>query len=208
MNKLRQAKRLCSVSPDFSMIPRLLLHVCCAPDATVVIERLRDEYDITLFFYNPNIHPAEEYYLRLRELQQLADKLNLPCQPADYDCEDWFNWIKGLESDPEGGRRCEVCFHKRLEKTAQIAASEGFDMFATVLTVSPHKNAQLINLIGSQLGIKYQVPFLEANFKKKDGFKRSLELCRQFGLYRQDYCGCIFSRNEREIRKKHNGSAP
>lgn len=184
------------------MRQKLLLHICCAPDATVVIERLRPEYDIAAFFYNPNIHPENEYELRLQEMLELAERLGIPFEKVEYDAQNWFTLIKGHESAPEGGSRCEICFRMRLEKTAQFAAKAGFDIFTTVLTVSPHKNANLINQIGKELGMTYHVPFLEANFKKKDGFKRSLELSRYYGLYRQDYCGCVFSKQEREARKR------
>jgi len=181
---------------------RLLLHACCAPDATVVLERLSLEYQITIFFYNPNIHPESEYSLRVEEMQRLATQLTVPLLPAQYDAETWFQLVQGFEKVPEGGRRCEICFEMRLQKTAEIARQHQFDLFTTVLTVSPHKNAALINRIGIQIGREVGVPFLEANFKKKDGFKRSLELSREYQLYRQDYCGCIYSRLEREARQK------
>lgn len=184
------------------MKQNLLLHICCAPDATVVIERLRSEYDITAFFYNPNIHPENEHNLRLQEMLELAEKLKIPCKYAEYDAQNWFALVKGHESVPEGGSRCEICFRMRLEKTAQFAAAERFDLFTTVLSVSPHKNADLINQIGIKVGETYHIPFMEANFKKQDGFKRSLELSRYYGLYRQDYCGCIFSKKEREVWRK------
>lgn len=179
-------------------LKKLLLHVCCAPDATVVIERLAPEFDLTIFFYNPNIHPEKEYLLRAREMENLLQVLNIPFIPADYDSSNWFELVKGLENVPEGGERCTRCFEMRLEKTAKIAAESGFEFFTTVLTVSPHKDANRINRIGNAAGQKWGTPFLEANFKKKDGFKRSLELSKQYGLYRQDYCGCIFSQLERE----------
>jgi predicted adenine nucleotide alpha hydrolase (AANH) superfamily ATPase len=177
---------------------KLLIHVCCAPDATVVIERLSPEYDLTIFFYNPNIHPEKEYHLRSREMENLLHLLHIPFIPAEYDSSTWFELVNGLEHLPEGGERCTRCFKMRLEKTAKIAAESKFDLFTTVLSVSPHKDANLINEIGKEVGQKWGVPFMEANFKKKDGFKRSLELSKHYGLYRQDYCGCIFSQIERE----------
>lgn len=182
--------------------PKLLLHVCCAPDATVAVERLAPDYTITIFFYNPNVHPEKEYDLRLNEMERLAKQLNVPLLPAPYNSDDWFKAVKGMEDVPEGGARCEVCFRMRLELAAQMAVEHQFDIFATVLTVSPHKNAKLINQIGIEYSAKYSVDFMEANFKKKDGFKRSIELSRQYNLYRQDYCGCIFSQIEREKMKQ------
>jgi predicted adenine nucleotide alpha hydrolase (AANH) superfamily ATPase len=181
---------------------KLLLHVCCAPDATVVVERLSPEYDITIFFYNPNIHPETEYEQRLTEMKKLATQLEVPLLPAEYDADVWFRAVKGMEYLPEGGKRCEICFKLRLEKTAQMAKAHQFEIFTTVLTVSPHKNAALINEIGKMSSEKFGVPFMEANFKKKDGFKRSIELSRQYHLYRQNYCGCIYSKTERENLEK------
>jgi predicted adenine nucleotide alpha hydrolase (AANH) superfamily ATPase len=177
---------------------KLLLHVCCAPDATVAIERLAPEFDLTIFFYNPNIHPEKEYHLRAQEMEKLLHLLNIPFIPAEYDSSAWFKLVKGLEHLPEGGERCTRCFEIRLEMSAKIAAASGFELFTTVLTVSPHKDANRINKIGFEAGQKWEILFMEANFKKKDGFKRSLELSKQYGLYRQDYCGCIFSQIERE----------
>ncbi len=179
------------------MKPTLLLQVCCAPDATVVLERLQAEYAITVFFYNPNIQPENEYRLRLAELEQLAREYHVPSLSAPYDAEAWFELVRGLEDVPEGGARCDLCFRRRLEVTAQMAQKHGFDMFTTVLTVSPHKNARLINEIGQKIGQQFGVQFMAADFKKRDGFKRSLELSRQFKLYRQNYCGCIFSQRNR-----------
>ena len=167
-----------------------------------MVERLCPEFDITAFFYNPNIHPQKEHDIRLQEMLDLAERMNVSCKSAEYDDQNWFASIKGHESAPEGGSRCEICFRMRLERTAQVAIKQGFDIFATVLSVSPHKNAELINKIGKELGTTHHIKFMEANFKKKDGFKRSLELSRFYGLYRQDYCGCIFSKQEREARKK------
>ena len=181
----------------------ILIHACCAPDAAVVIERLSDEYNILICFYNPNIHPQKEYTLRLDEMVRIAEDMNVELVDCEYDDKNWFKLIRGLETEPEKGLRCDVCFEIRLRKTAEIARDKGIDVFTTVLTVSPHKNAQKINQIGTKLGKEYGVQFLEADFKKKDGFKRSIELSRQFGLYRQDYCGCLFSR---QARQKHNNS--
>lgn len=173
---------------------KLLFHICCAPDATVVAERLHPDYDITGFFYNPNIHPESEYKLRVKEMEDLAKKINLKLIVGPYDSDNWFEQVEGLEHEPEGGARCVVCFKMRLEQTARVAKEQGFDIFTTVLTVSPHKNADLINDIGEEIAEKYGVAFMAANFKKKDGFKRSLVLSKQYNLYRQNYCGCIYSK--------------
>jgi len=181
----------------------ILIHACCAPDAAAVIERLSEEYKILICFYNPNIHPQEEYTLRLDEMARIAENMGVEVVDCEYDEKNWFELIRGLETEPEKGRRCELCFEMRLEKTAEIAREKEIDLFTTVLTVSPHKNAQKINQIGSKLGKEYGVQFLEADFKKKDGFKRSIELSKQFGLYRQDYCGCLFSRR---AHQKNNNS--
>jgi predicted adenine nucleotide alpha hydrolase (AANH) superfamily ATPase len=174
--------------------PKMLLHICCAPCSTAVIERLRDEFDITGYFYDPNIHPEEEYIRRLEETKGLYNKLSIPLIEAQYDAEIWFELTEDFKHEPEGGKRCELCYDMRLEKAAGFAKENGFDIFATVLSISPHKKAEAINNIGRKLAEKYGIKFYEADFKKKDGFKRSLELSREYNLYRQDYCGCVYSK--------------
>lgn len=181
---------------------RLLLHVCCAPDATVVLERLAPEFAISIFFYNPNIHPEKEYRFRLAEMETFAKQQGYPLLHAEYDADTWFQLTEGMEKIPEGGARCTVCFEMRLRKTAEMARKHGFEIFTTVLSVSPHKNAKLINQIGTQIANEFALEFMEANFKKKNGFLRSLELSRQYNLYRQDYCGCVYSQKEREQQKQ------
>jgi predicted adenine nucleotide alpha hydrolase (AANH) superfamily ATPase len=176
--------------------PKLLLHTCCAPCVTVPIERLKSDYEITCFFYNPNIHPEEQYLQRLNELKKLGKELNVEIIIWAYDSDRWFELVKGLENEPERGERCTVCFKMRLQEAAKFASGKNFDSFSTTLTVSPHKNASLINQIGSRIGEQHRIEFLEANFKKKDGYKRSVELTKIYSLYRQNYCGCIFSRRE------------
>ncbi len=180
------------------MKPKILLQVCCAPDATVGAERLQQDFDVGVFFYNPNIHPQSEYELRVEEMIRLAPLIGVSVLPAPYDSKNWFEAVKGLEHEPEKGARCHVCFYMRLQKTALAAKENGYDYFGTVLTVSPHKDAELINKIGFEIAEKTGTKYLESNFKKKDGFKRSIELSKQYNLYRQDYCGCIFSKKERE----------
>lgn len=178
--------------------PRLLLHSCCGPCSSYVLEYLSDYFDITLFFYNPNIQPAEEYEKRLSAQKQLLERAKYKNPVAflagEYDPQRFFEAVKGLENCREGGARCEKCFELRLSKAAEIAKKGGFDYFATTLTVSPHKNAVLINEIGG----RYQ-NYLPSDFKKREGYKRSIILSKEYELYRQGYCGCIFSKGEKDI---------
>ena len=168
--------------------PTLLLHSCCAPCSSYVIEYLADYFDITVFYYNPNIQPKEEYEKRKAEQIRLLGLLDIKFSDCDYDGESFENAVIGLEAEPEGGKRCTVCFELRLMKTAQMA--QDFDYFATTLTVSPHKNAPLINEIGERVG---GAKYLASNFKKKGGYLRSIELAKKYDLYRQDYCGCKYN---------------
>ncbi len=185
--------------------PTLLLHVCCAPCSSYVIEYLSNFFDITLYYYNPNISPESEYQFRLVELKRLTEEFEaakgVKLLSCDYDPQSFLEISKGLETVPEGGQRCKKCYYLRLDKTANAAASGGFDYFTTTLTISPYKNAQWLNEIGGQLSVKYSVPYLFSDFKKKNGYKRSIELSEQFGLYRQDYCGCAYSKAEAEMRR-------
>ena len=173
--------------------PALLLHACCAPCTTSPVERLRGEYDVTAYFYNPNIHPREEYDRRLDETRRYCEEISIPLVVGPCDVENWDKLTAGLEDEPEGGERCTVCIGMRLEQTARYAAANGFDRICTVLTVSPHKNADLVARLGEQAASRELVLFLPRDFKKKDGFRRSLELSRQHHLYRQHYCGCRYS---------------
>ncbi len=175
---------------------KLLLHTCCAPCVTVPIERLCSDYEITCFFYNPNIYPEQEYRHRLKELQNFVTELNIKVIVHEYNSEHWFKMVKGLENEPEGGKRCAICFRMRLQETAKVTKQTGFDLFTTTLTISPHKNATSINQIGLESSEQHQIKFLEANFKKKDGYKRSVELSKIYNMYRQNYCGCIYSRKK------------
>jgi len=180
---------------------KLLLHTCCAPCSTHVIETLKDEYDITCFYYNPNIHPNEEYLLRSKDAEDFAQSVDVPIVTGDYDVRAWFTAVEGLEDEPEGGKRCEVCFRIRLEKTAEIAVNDDFQCFTTTLTIGPQKDSILINTLGDELSRRYNISFLQADFKKNDGFKKSVEISEKHGLLRQDYCGCIYSKREREAKK-------
>ncbi len=181
--------------------PTMLLHSCCGPCSTAVIERLVDRYDLTVYFYNPNITNEGEYEKRLETEKKFIDEYNktLPedrcvkLKEGDYDPENYLMAVRGLENEPENGDRCTKCFEVRMRKTAQEAERLGFETFATTLSVSPHKNTERINKIGYELEKEFAPDFLDESFKKKDGFKRSTELSGEYGLYRQNYCGCIFS---------------
>ncbi len=170
---------------------KLLLHSCCAPCSSSVLEFLLPRIDITVYYYNPCIMPYEEYEHRLGEIRKLCGILSVPLIEGEYDNDEYLRLAKGLESAPEGGKRCENCFYMRLKKTAE-EAKNGFDMFCTTLTVSPHKNAALINEIGSAVASETGVTFLPSDFKKRNGYLRSIQLSKQYDLYRQDYCGCRF----------------
>jgi len=172
---------------------KLLLHVCCAPCAPHVIELLQQEFALTAFFYNPNIHPREEYARRLAEVERYCRERAIALVTGEYDSERWFSAVKGLEDQKEGGERCAICYRLRLEETALTARAHEIGYFATTLTVSPYKKAPVINLIGREAARQYATIFYEADFKKHDGFKKSCELSRHYNFYRQTYCGCIYS---------------
>ncbi len=185
--------------------PSLLLHACCAPCATSVIERLIEKYDLTVYFYNPNIHPKREYIVRLNEIKQLCRFHNIGLIIGEYGTEKWFNMVEPFRREPEGGKRCTICYGMRMNETAKLAKKKGFDYFTTTLSVSPLKDYNRIKTIGETLEHKYGVRFEPTDFKKKDGFKRSVELSRQFGFYRQDYCGCVYSNLEMRRKRKDYG---
>ncbi len=178
--------------------PRLLLHCCCAPCSSAVLERLDGRFLLDAFFDNPNISPREEHDARLAELIRLAGEMPLVRRPevlsTGYAPETFLEAARGLEMEPEGGRRCEACFRLRLENAARRARDGGYEFFTTTLTISPLKDAALLNRIGLEMAERYGVRWLESDFKKKNGYTRSVELSRQYGLYRQNYCGCAFSR--------------
>lgn len=177
------------------LLPRLLLHACCAPCASHVLFYLAPYFDITVFFYNPNIFPAAEHKKREQTLRDFLPRLPFSCGllVPPYRPEDFAAAAAGLETAPEGGARCSRCFHLRLDETARQAKAGGFDYFASTLTVSPHKNAPLINATGQALAQVYQVPYLVSDFKKKNGYLHSIQLSKEYGLYRQDSCGCAYS---------------
>jgi predicted adenine nucleotide alpha hydrolase (AANH) superfamily ATPase len=183
--------------------PRLLLHACCAPCSSAVVERLAGSYDITIYFYNPNIHPHAEYVKRRDELERWCKEVaGVKYVVAAYDAKNWMENIKGLEQEPERGRRCNRCFRLRLERAAEYARARGYAVFTTVLSISPHKRHTHINRLGMALGRRYGVEFYAANFKKQNGYKRSVELSREFGFYRQNYCGCVFSAAQTQGRAR------
>ena len=175
---------------------QLLLHSCCAPCSSYVIEYLSENFDLTLLYYNPNIFPVEEYTKRAAEQKRLIGLLdgNISVIEGEYDYSLFLHAVSGLESEREGGKRCEVCFELRLREAAAVAKARGIEYFTTTLSVSPHKDADALNAIGAQMAEEYNVKYLYANFKKKNGYKRSIELSRELGLYRQSYCGCEFSK--------------
>ena len=184
--------------------PRLLLHACCAPCSSYVLEYLSQYFDITLYFYNPNIYPASEFDFRADELKRLVleMKLDVKIVVEEYDNDSFEDIVKGYENLPEGSTRCFKCFWLRLERAAIFAKENRFDYFTTTLSISPHKNAEKLNDIGGELGEKYGVSYLFSDFKKKNGYKRSCELSRDYNLYRQDYCGCKYSKIYAEKNKE------
>ena len=184
--------------------PKLLLHSCCAPCSSYVLEYLSKHFDITVLYYNPNIYPEKEYFFRENEQERFINEAftnDVKFIKEIYNPDEFYAAVKGLEGIKEGGERCFKCYLLRLEKTAQVAKENNFDFFTTTLSISPYKNAEKLNEIGEILSEKYGVEYLVSDFKKKNGYKRSTELSREYNIYRQDYCGCVFSKNERESEK-------
>jgi predicted adenine nucleotide alpha hydrolase (AANH) superfamily ATPase len=207
-NYQRELETLLSRQEKETRVPTLLLHSCCAPCSSYVLEYLSQYFRITLFYFNPNIYPEEEYQKRVIEQQQLitALKTNYPVTflSGDYEPSHFYSFVKGLEQEPEGGSRCFKCYELRLTEAAEKAKAGGFDFFTTTLSISPLKNAEKINSIGEEIGTKYGVKHLPSDFKKKNGYVRSIELSKKYGLYRQDYCGCIFSfKMKKTFKNKH-----
>lgn len=209
MNKINYDKELTLILKNLkekNEQPRLLLHSCCAPCSSYVLEYLTEFFKITIYYYNPNISPKEEFEKRAAEQKRLIKEMSLPSNidiiEAVYDNTPFFSLTKGLENLPEGGERCSICYRLRLEKTATVAKTKQFDYFSTTLSVSPYKNSEKLNKIGKELSEKYGIKYLYSDFKKKNGYKRSIELSKEYSLYRQDYCGCIFSKTAREKQKQ------
>lgn len=194
-------RELDKILEQLTTVPRLLLHSCCAPCSSYVLEYLRQYFQITVFYYNPNISMEQEYQKRVAEQKRLIDAYNqlldsgysISVIEGDYEPEIFYAAAKGLEQCPEGGERCFACYALRLRKTAELARQLGQDYFTTTLTISPLKNAAKLNEIGERLAKQYQVPWLPSDFKKKNGYKRSIELSAEYNLYRQNYCGCVYS---------------
>ena len=185
--------------------PRLLLHACCGPRSSAVLEQLCQYFDITILYYNPNIWPAAEYRRREEELERFvaaAHPLGVTVVEDRYDPEEFYAAARGLEAEPERGARCTACYRLRMRRAAAYAAANGFDWFATTLSISPHKDAERINQIGQELAAEYGVPHLPSDFKKKNGYLRSLQLSAEYGLYRQDYCGCVYSHAQSEAERQ------
>ena len=196
MEKRNYQKELDALTSGLTDRPTLLLQACCGPCSSYVWEYITRYFDVTVLFYNPNIRPEAEYEKRLATLKQLLDRMPMEHPPTlmepGWRGQEFLAAVRGLEREPEGGARCAVCFRLRLEETAKLAAARGFDYFGTTLTVSPHKNAQVLNAIGESLGEKYGVAWLPSDFKKRNGYLRSIQLSKEYGLYRQEYCGCGF----------------
>ena len=180
--------------------PKLLLHACCAPCSSYCLEYLSKYFDITVFYHNPNISPEAEFDYRVNELKRLLGEMPLPSEVklivADYDAAEFEDAVRGLENEPERGSRCTVCYRLRLRKSAGYAAEHGFDYFTTTLSISPYKDAERLVNLGEELAEEFGVKYLPSDFKKKNGYKRSIELSEEYGLYRQDYCGCRYSKRE------------
>ncbi|MBE5827694.1 MAG: epoxyqueuosine reductase QueH [Butyrivibrio sp.] len=228
MNKVNYAKELDKKIEDYGkegLVPKLLLHACCAPCSSYCLEYLREYFDVTVFFYNPNITDSSEYHKRIEEEKRLIKEYNAQVEAGafegmnstgkarkieiiegHYDPKEFLDISKGLEDCPEGGERCRKCFELRLNESARVAKENGFDLMTTTLTISPLKNADVLNEVGKEAASKAGIEFLPSDFKKKNGYKRSIELSHKFGLYRQDYCGCAFSKAERMKAQAANGT--
>lgn len=184
-NKLMQGE-IAEIKRSFDYKPKLLLHCCCAPCSSACIERLKEYFDITFYYYNPNIYPESEYDKRAEEFKKLGVDI-IKCK---YDHDEFLKVTKGLENEPEGGARCRICIAERMMRTFEYAVQNGYDIVTTTLSISPHKDAEFINLTGEALEKKYGIKYLHADFKKENGYLRSIEICRELRIYRQDYCGC------------------
>lgn len=203
-NKRNYQRELERIIERETAVPSLLLHSCCAPCSSYVLEYLSAYFEITVLYYNPNIYPEEEYGRRVLEQKRLIAEMKtvhpIHLIEGRFDSREFYAAVKGFEQIPEGGARCHACFRLRLEEAAKAARDGGFDYFTTTLTISPLKDAAKLNEIGEELSGQYQIRWLPSDFKKKNGYKRSVELSAEYGLYRQDYCGCVFSKRERDAR--------
>ncbi|HIT90948.1 MAG TPA: epoxyqueuosine reductase QueH [Candidatus Merdenecus merdavium] len=208
INYQKELEKLLNQLKNNKEVPTLFIHSCCAPCSSYVLEYLSEYFKITVFYYNPNIYPAEEYHKRVKEQEDLIGKMS-PKYPVEflagtYEPSKFYHAIKGMEHMKEGSQRCYSCYELRLRESAVIAKELEFDYFTTTLSISPMKNAAKLNEIGSQLEEEYGVKYLHSDFKKRNGYKRSIELSNDYGLYRQDYCGCVFSKKERQESLKES----
>ena len=209
MNKINYQRELDQLIEEIEAegkVPTLLLHSCCAPCSSYCIEYLSQFFAITVFYYNPNIYPDEEYFHRVKEQQRFISefptKHPVSFIEGDFEKDRFYSEVaKGLEKEPERGARCTKCFELRLGETAKRAAAEGMDYFATTLTISPMKDVELLNSIGAAMGERYGVEYLATEFRKKNGYLRSTQISKEYDMYRQDYCGCVYSKAERESQK-------
>lgn len=203
MNKINYQKELDKITDSLNGdVPKLFLHSCCAPCSSYTLEYLNNYFDITVYYFNPNISPKEEFDKRFTEQKRLIEELPakhpIKLVLGEYDYNDFLEIAKGYEDVPEGGERCFRCYRMRLESTAKLAKEQGFDYFCTTLSISPLKNSQKINEIGYEVAEKYGIKWLPSDFKKKEGYKRSIELSREYQLYRQNFCGCVFSKENKD----------
>lgn len=200
MNKTNYQKETDKVIESLDKVPKLLLHSCCAPCSSYTLEYLSQYFEITVFYFNPNISPIQEFEKRFDEQERLIHVLpakhKISLLKGEYDYNEFLQIAKGYEDVREGGERCFRCYRMRLEKTAKVAKEQGFDYFCTTLSISPLKNSQKINEIGYETAQKYDVQWLPSDFKKREGYKRSIEMSREYNLYRQNFCGCVYSKNQ------------
>lgn len=205
-NYQKELEELLKNLKEQNTVPTLFLHSCCAPCSSYVLEYLSEYFQITVFYYNPNIYPDEEYYKRVEEqkrfIERFPAKHKISFVEGNYDKDRFYAMAKGLELVPEGGERCFACYELRLCEAAEYAKERDMDYFTTTLSISPMKNAEKLNEIGEKLVQEYGVKYLTSDFKKKNGYKRSVEISEEYGMYRQDYCGCVFSMQERERQKQ------
>ncbi|MBR4027508.1 MAG: epoxyqueuosine reductase QueH [Lachnospiraceae bacterium] len=209
MNKINYQQKMESIIKEYcseEKVPTLLLHSCCAPCSSYCLELLSNYFKVTVYYYNPNIYPPEEYVMRVKEQQHFIEnfpaKYPISFMEGVYDTKRFYEMAKGMEHLKEGGERCFACYELRLRDTCAYAKENGFDFFTTTLSISPLKNAQKLNEIGEKLESEYGISYLYSDFKKKNGYKRSTELSKEYEMYRQDYCGCVFSKKQREEELK------
>ena len=201
MNKIDYNKKMKEIISSLNSKPKLLLHSCCGPCSSSVLTKIKDYFDVTVLYYNPNIYPKDEYLHRKSEQIRLLNELKIKFMDCDYNEEEFLCKVKGLENEKEGGARCNKCFWLRLNQTALLASKNNFEYFGTTLSVSPHKNSDIINKIGENLQNEYKINYLFSDFKKEDGYLNSIKLAKEYNLYRQDYCGCRYSLRDKSKKE-------